>query len=67
MQVWTLTRDADCRGAVLECRADTDQPVVVSQRIPMTDFPFLDLGVASFTLWVCDNPFGQTLMLPSEY
>jgi len=55
-QVWTL--NADHNKGLLEMRTDSDQPVMVSQEIPYTDFPSGELK-----LYLCDG----VLMLPSEY
>lgn len=54
-QLW----DLEVKGseAVLTMRADSDQPALVRQEIPYTDFPF------SIKLYVCNN----VLLLPSEY
>ena len=39
-------------------RADTDEPVIVRQEIPFTDFP-----LPEFSFWVVDG----TMLLKSEY
>lgn len=63
-QVWQL-RVADDRSAVLECREDTDAPVLVRQQIEFTDCPI------SLRLYICDGEVGgeacRVLMVPSEY
>jgi hypothetical protein len=50
-QLWTL-------NGVLTMSTDSDQPILVSQEIPFTDFPSGELK-----LYLCDG----VLMLPSEY
>ena len=56
-QLWELVVHED-KSATLTVRADSDQPAVITQEIPFTDFP-LD----SIKLYVCTG----TLLLPSEY
>ena len=53
-----LVMTADHNKGLLEMRTDSDQPVLVSQEIPFTDFPSGELK-----LYLCDG----VLMLPSEY
>jgi len=60
-QVWTLTVNED-RTAVLEMREDSDQPVLVTQQIPYTDFP-----PGTFKLWIEDSGRERVLLLPSEH
>ena len=55
-QLWVMT--AENNKGLLEMRTDSDQPVMVSQEIPFTDFPSGELK-----LYLCDG----VLMLPSEY
>ena len=55
-QLWVMT--ADHNKGLLEMRTDSDQPVLVSQEIPFTDFPSGELK-----LYLCDG----VLLLPSEY
>jgi len=55
-QIWTL--NADHNKGLLEMKTDSDQPVMVSQKIPYTDFPSGELK-----LYFCDG----VLLLPSEY
>ena len=55
-QVWTLA--VKDRSATLTCRADSDEPPVVTQEIEYTDFPLPEI-----TLWV----EGGVLLLPSEH
>jgi hypothetical protein len=55
-QLWEL--EVEDSGAVLTCRPDSDQPVVVRQKIEYTDFP-----LAKIKLYV----EGGTLLLPNEH
>jgi len=55
-QIWTLTVDRNAK-AILTMKEDTDQPVLVSQEIPYTDFPD---GEWKFYLEY------RVLMIPSE-
>ncbi len=48
-QFWHLDVTAD-RSACLTCKADTDRPNVVEQRIQFTDFP-----LTSIDIWVADG------------
>ena len=64
-QIWTLKVIRDTLGknktepmAILEMKEDTDQPVLVSQKIPYTDFP-----KGEVKLYLIDG----VLLLPSEY
>ena len=59
-QVWKLVVEKadNQRGATLTMRGDSNQPVVITQKIEYTDFPLPEI-----TLWVSND----TLMLPSEY
>jgi len=56
-QVWTL-EVGDDKSALLECRADSDKPVVVSQSIEHTDFPLKTIAI-----WAESG----VLLLPSEH
>ena len=59
-QVWTLTvEESDgARSARVEAREDTNAPLLVTQDIPLTDFP-----VGTFKLYLSEG----VLLLPSEY
>ena len=63
LHFWTLTVNPD-KSAVLSCRKDTDQPEVVRQEIPFTDFP-----LPSLTIYAGNDGPGtpRKLFLPSEY
>ena len=56
-QVWKLQKNQD-DSAVLTMKEDTDQPLLVEQKIPYTDFPLEEM-----TLWLIDG----ILILPTEY
>ncbi len=56
-QIWELKVDAGKR-AVLTMVEDSDEPVLVRQEIPFTDFP-----MQSIKLYLIDG----ILLLPSEY
>jgi len=56
-QLWQLAVAQD-KSAVLTMRGDSDQPAVITQEIPFTDFPLTQIK-----FYVCNG----TLMLPSEY
>jgi hypothetical protein len=56
-QLWELTVNSD-NGALLECRRDSGQPAIVTQKIDYTDFP-----LPSIKLFVQNG----VLLLPSEY
>jgi hypothetical protein len=56
-QLWELVVAQD-KSATLMMRGDSDQPAVITQEIPFTDFP-----LERIKLYVS----GGTLMLPSEY
>ena len=56
-QVWILKVNPD-NSAVLEMKEDTDQPILVKQEIPYTDFPLTEIK-----LYYIDG----VLLLPSEY
>ena len=55
-QLWVMT--AEKNKGLLTMKTDSEQPVLVSQEIPFTDFPSGELK-----LYLCDG----VLMLPSEY
>jgi hypothetical protein len=59
-QIWTIL-SADGKG-VIEMRQDADQPVLVRQKIPFTDFP-----EGYLQLYCIDDGTYRVLMLPSEY
>lgn len=62
IQFWKLRVNAD-RSCTLECRADSDKPVLIKQDIEYTDFDRDEIE-----LWV--QPGGEgywVIMLPSEY
>jgi len=63
LHFWYFTVNAD-KTAVLECRPDSNEPVVAQQYIPYTDFP-----LSEFTVYAGnDGPETPTkLFLPSEY
>ena len=54
-QLWELVVKDD--SAVITCRADTDEPAIITQIIPYTDFP------ESITLYVENG----VILLPSEH
>ena len=56
-QPWELAVAED-KTATLTMRGDLDQPAVITQEIPFTDFP-----LEQIKFYVCNG----TLMLPSEY
>jgi len=56
-QLWTLRVNEDS-SAILEMKEDTNEPVIVKQEIPYTDFPMKELK-----LYYIDG----VLLLPSEY
>jgi len=55
-QVWEITSTGE--KATVEMKEDTDQPVLVSQKIGFTDFPR-----GMLKMYLIDN----VLLLPSEY
>ena len=55
-QVWEITSTGD--KATVEMKEDTDQPILVSQKIGFTDFP-----EGMLKMYLIDN----VLLLPSEY
>jgi hypothetical protein len=64
LHFWYLHVDTEKHAAVLECKVDSDQPAVVTQEIPLTDFPLSELTVFVGN----DGPGTPTkLFLPSEY
>ena len=59
-QIWSIT---SAQGkATIEMRQDTDQPVLVRQQIPFTDFP-----EGSLEIYCIDEGTKKVLLLPSEY
>jgi hypothetical protein len=61
IQFWTLKVTDD--SAVLTCRADSDVPPVVTQRIEYTDFDLPEID-----LWALPIGDGRwVIMLPSEH
>lgn len=64
-QLWRLEKAES--GAVVTCRRDTNEPDLIRQEIPYTDFPFDDLG-DRFEWYVCQNDETTFVMLlKSEY
>ena len=63
-QVWKLVPNKTGDGATAICE-DGNKKTVVSQRIPFTDFPFID--GEEFVLWAIFDGQYLTIMLPSEY
>ncbi|MFA5036659.1 MAG: DUF6876 family protein [Candidatus Izemoplasmatales bacterium] len=55
-QIWTLTVKEG--KATLTMKEDTDQPLLITQEIPFTNFP-----LEKIELWCIDG----VLILPSEY
>jgi hypothetical protein len=63
-QLWRIERDArNESGCVVTCRSDTNEPDLVKQRIPYTDFP-LDQPFEFYAVCNGDQP---VVMLKSEY
>jgi len=59
-QIWTIN---STRGkAIVEMQPDIDQPVLVKQQIPVTDFPN-----GRLTMYYIDDGSNRVLLLPSEY
>lgn len=56
-QIWTLTVKDD-NSAILTCKTDTNEPLLVSQMFDYTDFV-----VGELKLYCIDN----VILLPSEY
>jgi hypothetical protein len=56
-QVWKLIKNSKGDGCKVVCEDGNDN-VVVTQKIPFTDFPY-----KTATLWLVNN----LIMLPSEY
>ena len=56
-QIWALKVNND-RTAVVTCREDTDEPVIVEQKLEYTDFP-----LKTFECYCIDG----VLLLKSEY
>lgn len=59
-QIWTIATENN--KAIIEMRADTDQPVLISQEIPYTDFPD-----GMLKMYYIDDGSYKVLLLPSEY
>ena len=59
-QIWRINSTEG--KAVIEMRQDTDQPVLVRQQIPFTDFP-----EGSLQLYCIDDSERKVILLPSEY
>jgi hypothetical protein len=59
-QIWTIFSTGD--KAFIEMRPDSDQPVLVKQHIPFTDFP-----EGMMTMYYIDDGSNKVLLLPSEY
>jgi hypothetical protein len=59
-QVWRL--ESQEGRAVITMRSDDDKPVIVCQRIPLTDFPD-----GKFKMYYIDDEQNKVLLLPSEY
>jgi hypothetical protein len=64
LHFWNLHVDTEKHAAVLECRLDSDEPAVVTQEIPLTDFP-----ISEFAVYAGNDGPGTPikLFLPSEY
>lgn len=60
-QLWELAVDLVKKTAVLTCRADSETPVLIRQKIQYTDFP-----LASIKLYV-ESGERRVLLLPSEH
>lgn len=56
-QIWTLKVNDD-KSAILTMKEDTNEPILVEQKIPYTDFPLDEIEV-----WLIDG----ILILKSEY
>ena len=56
-QIWELKVNPD-KSCIVTMKEDTDEPVLVTQEIPFTDFP-----LESIKLYLIDG----VLLLPSEY
>jgi len=59
-QIWTIT--AENRKAFVEMRSDADQPVLIRQEIPLTDFPN-----GTLKMYYIDDGTNKVLLLLSEY
>jgi len=57
-QVWELTVDLENKTAIITAREDTDEPALVEQAIPYTDFP-----LPSFAFYCVDG----VMLLKNEY
>jgi len=56
-QIWEIVTDDSFRATV-EMKEDSNQPVLIRQKIPYTDFP-----EGNFKMYLID----KVLLLPSEY
>jgi len=56
-QLWTLKVNLEKKTAVVTCRADSNIPPAITQKIPYTDFPLEEIK-----LYVEND----TILLPSE-
>ena len=64
LHFWTLNVDLDTQKAVLTCRADSDLPAIVTQKIPFTDCPLAEVKVYAGN----DGPdTARKIYMPSEY
>jgi len=67
-QLWSIRKlpPTAKNAAVVECRTDSNRPVLCKQFIPYTDFPFAALG-DTFEWYVCRAERGPRMLLKSEY
>lgn len=56
-QVWTIEVNKEDKSCIVYCREDTEDPRIVEQKIPYTDFPM------DFEFFVVDG----VMMLKTEY
>lgn len=59
-QIWTLTVNDD-RTAVVTCKEDTNEPIIVTQELEFTDFP-----VGQIKLYLIGEK-EKVLLHPNEY
>lgn len=59
-QIWTITSTQS--KATIEMRQDSDQPVLVRQQIPFTNFP-----EGRLQMYYIGDSTNKVLLLPSEY
>ena len=57
-QLWTINVNLKDKTGKVTMKEDTDQPNIISQKLPYTDFPFEELQ-----FYLCDN----VILLKSEY